>query len=76
MPKLRVTYVKSSIGNLQRHKDTIKALGFRRLGQTVEIADNPSTRGMVQSVIHLVKFEEVGGDDTAANGIAKPGGSQ
>ena len=56
---LRVTYGKSSIGNLQRHKDTIKALGLRKLGQTVEIADVPSLRGMVNSVRHLVVVEEI-----------------
>ncbi|MFN8471991.1 MAG: 50S ribosomal protein L30 [Anaerolineae bacterium] len=56
---LRVTYVKSSIGNLQRHKDTIRALGFRKLGQTVEVADNPALRGMVKSVSHLVVVEEI-----------------
>lgn len=65
---LRVTYVKSSIGNLQRHKDTVRSLGFRKLGQTVEIEDNPTLRGMVQSVIHLVHVEEVERDDMAANG--------
>lgn len=56
---LRVKYVKSSIGNLQRHKDTIKSLGFRKLGQTVEVADNPAMRGMVKSVSHLVVVEEI-----------------
>lgn len=63
---LRVTYVKSSIGNLQRHKDTIRSLGFRKLGQTIEVVDNPSVRGMVNSVIHLVKVEEVEREDTPA----------
>ncbi|MCW5852187.1 MAG: 50S ribosomal protein L30 [Anaerolineae bacterium] len=55
---LRVTYAKSSIGNLERHKETIRSLGFRKLGQTLEIPDTPPLRGMVQSVIHLVRVEE------------------
>jgi large subunit ribosomal protein L30 len=71
---LRVKYVKSSIGNLQRHKDTIRSLGFRKLGQTVEIADTPPMRGMVQSVIHLVSFEEFEKDE-ASNGAPSQGGN-
>jgi len=73
---LRVTYVKSSIGNLQQHKDTIKGLGFHKLGETRDIVDNPAMRGMVQSVIHLVKVEEVDGDTsaTASNGKAPASG--
>lgn len=66
---LRVKYVKSAIGNLQRHKDTVRALGFRKLNQVVEVPDNPATRGMVNSVIHLVSVEEVELDEaTQAKG--------
>ena len=57
--KLRITWVKSSIGYSQDQKATIKALGFRRLGQSVEQPDNPSTRGMVHKVRHLVQVEEI-----------------
>lgn len=65
---LRVKYVKSSIGNLQRHKDTIRSLGLRKLGQVVEVPDNPALRGMVNSVIHLVSVEEIEvAEDAAAN---------
>jgi large subunit ribosomal protein L30 len=56
---LRITWVKSAIGYSQRQKNTIRALGLRRLGQTVERPDNPAVRGMVDSVSHLVKVEEV-----------------
>jgi large subunit ribosomal protein L30 len=59
MSKLRVTYVKSSIGYNKRQKSTIKALGFRKLNQTVEHDDTPSIRGMINSVSHLVAVEEV-----------------
>jgi large subunit ribosomal protein L30 len=57
--KLRVTYVKSSIGYNKRQKSTIKALGLRKLNQTVEHDDTPVIRGMINSVSHLVVVEEV-----------------
>jgi large subunit ribosomal protein L30 len=57
--KLRIAYVKSSIGYSVRQKATIRALGLRRLGDVVEQADTPVIRGMVQRVQHLVTTEEV-----------------
>jgi large subunit ribosomal protein L30 len=57
--KLRITYVKSSIGYSRRQKGTIRALGLRRLGDTVEQADSPVIRGMVEKVSHLVQVEEI-----------------
>jgi large subunit ribosomal protein L30 len=56
---LRITWVKSSIGYSRRQKATIRALGFKRLGQTVEQKDTPVIRGMVDKVSHLVEVEEV-----------------
>jgi large subunit ribosomal protein L30 len=56
--QLRITWVKSSIGYSQVQKATIRALGLRRLGQSVVRPDNPSIRGMVQKVVHLVEMEE------------------
>ena len=58
MSTLRVTYKKSAIGYSQRQKDTIRSLGLRKLGQTVEVPDNGAIRGMVQHVRHLVVVEE------------------
>lgn len=52
---LRITLRKSAIGYTERQKRTLKALGLRRLGQTVERPDNAAVRGMVQIVIHLVE---------------------
>ncbi len=52
---VRVTLVKSPIGYSKRHKDTIKALGLRRMHQTVEHADTPVLRGMLAKVAHLVE---------------------
>ncbi|MFC2037716.1 50S ribosomal protein L30 [Chloroflexota bacterium] len=60
--KLRITWVKSSIGYSRRQKGTIRALGFRRLGDVVEQADTPVIRGMVDKVSHLVQVEEIAED--------------
>ncbi len=57
MSRLRVTWVKSGIGYPVDQKRTIKALGFRRLNQSVEHDDTPSIRGMLHKVKHLVKVE-------------------
>lgn len=56
---LRVTWVKSGIGYSRRQKDTIRALGLRRLGQSVEHSDTPVIRGMINKVGHLVEMQEV-----------------
>jgi large subunit ribosomal protein L30 len=59
MAKLRIKWVKSSIGYPKDQKDTIKALGFRKLQHTVEHEDHPAVRGMVRKVSHLVQVEEI-----------------
>lgn len=59
MAKLRITYHKSTIGYTERQKATIKALGFRKLNQTVEREDTPAIRGMINKISHLVYVEEV-----------------
>lgn len=58
MATLRVKYIKSAIGYPKDQKATIRALGFRKLQQTVEHEDNPALRGMIRKVIHLVQVEE------------------
>ena len=58
---VRITLVKSPIGYTQRHKATIRALGLRRMHQTVEHEDTPSLRGMLYKVNHLVDVVEVEG---------------
>ncbi|MCS7286294.1 MAG: 50S ribosomal protein L30 [Anaerolineae bacterium] len=57
--KIRITLVKSPIGYSKEQKDTLKALGLRRLWQTVEKEKSPAILGMVNKVSHLVKVEEV-----------------
>jgi large subunit ribosomal protein L30 len=54
---LKITLVHSPIGNSERHKATIRALGLHRLGQSVEHPDTPSIRGMLSKVNHLVTIE-------------------
>lgn len=55
---LRITLVKSPIGYSKRHKATVRALGLRKMHQTVEHVDSPSLRGMLYQVAHLVQVEE------------------
>ncbi len=58
MAKLRITWIKSTIGRRFDQKRTVRALGLRRLGHTVELGDSPSLRGMIKKVHHLVSVEE------------------
>ncbi len=57
--KLVITYRKSAIGYNKTQKGTIRALGLRRLNQTVEHEDTPIIRGMLDKVRHLIDVEEV-----------------
>ena len=56
---LRITLERSAIGYSIRHKATVRALGLRKLHQSVTHPDTPSLRGMLKKVNHLVKIEEV-----------------
>lgn len=58
MSKLRVTWIRSDSGRRFDQKRTIRALGLRRLGHTVEHSDSPSVRGMIDKVRHLIAVEE------------------
>ena len=58
MAKLRISWIKSSIGYDEVQKRTLKALGFRRLNQTVTHSDCASIRGMINKVRHLIRVEE------------------
>ena len=57
--KLKITLVKSTIGQVPKSRATIEAMGLRKLNQTVELPDNASTRGQIQRVRHMLKVEEV-----------------
>ena len=55
---MKVTQVKSRNGADQRQLDTLRSLGLRRIGHTVDVKDTPQARGMVHRVRHLVKIDE------------------
>lgn len=55
---IRVTLVRSPIGFSKPQKATVRALGLRRLNQTVEQKDTPAVRGMLTKVVHLIRIEE------------------
>lgn len=59
MAKLKVTWRKSAIGYASNQRRTIRALGLKRLGQTVEHSDSPAIRGMIHTVRHLIEVQEV-----------------
>jgi large subunit ribosomal protein L30 len=56
---LRVTQTKSGISQIARNRATVRALGLHRIGHTVEVPDNPATRGMVRQVQFMVTVEEL-----------------
>jgi large subunit ribosomal protein L30 len=58
MSTLSITQVKSSNGSNGRQRDTLRSLGLRRIGHSVERPDSPQLRGMVHAVRHLVVVEE------------------
>ena len=60
LASLKITLVKSAIGYARDQRGTLRALGLKRLRQTVVHDDSPSVRGMVEKVKHLVVVEESG----------------
>jgi large subunit ribosomal protein L30 len=70
---LRVTQRKSKNGSDKRQLDTLRSLGLRRIGQSVEHEDTPQVRGMIHKVRHLVELTESAG---AASGASSPGGER
>jgi large subunit ribosomal protein L30 len=55
---ITVKWVRSAIGRIEDQKKTIRALGFKRLHQTLTLPDRPEIRGMINRVNHLVEVEE------------------
>lgn len=56
--KLKVTQVKSLIGQNDRNRKVVAGLGLKKIGNTVVVDNTPSFRGMIKKIIHLVKVEE------------------
>ncbi len=59
MSKLKVTQIRSTIGGISAHRETLRSLGLKRIGHVVVKEDRPEIRGMVKAVRHLVTVEEV-----------------
>ncbi len=59
MPKVRITQVKSLIGRPQKQKDTVRALGLKRINHSKELEVSPMVKGMINKVSHLLIIEEL-----------------
>ena len=58
MSKVRITQVRSQIGQSGKHRGTLRALGLGRIGKSAEHEESPVLAGMLRKVRHLVKVEE------------------
>ncbi|MBA3787799.1 MAG: 50S ribosomal protein L30 [Actinobacteria bacterium] len=58
MTTLKVTQIRSQIGQSERHRGTLRALGLGRIGKSNELKDTPEAAGMLRKVAHLVKVED------------------
>ena len=58
MTKIRVTQTRSQIGQSQRHRGTLRALGLGKIGRSAEHSESPQLAGMLRRVRHLVKVED------------------
>ncbi|MDQ3957880.1 MAG: 50S ribosomal protein L30 [Actinomycetota bacterium] len=59
MAKLKITQVRSVLGRGSKQEGTIRALGLKRMGQSVVHEDRPEIRGMIRAVEHLIEVEEM-----------------
>ena len=59
MARLKVTQVRSQIGSKQNQRETLRSLGLKRINDAVVKEDRPEIRGMIQTVVHMVRVEEV-----------------
>ncbi len=59
MAQLKVTQLRSEIGAKPNHRETLRSIGLRKIGDTVVKEDRPEIRGMINTVRHLVQVEEV-----------------
>ena len=57
MSKIRITQVRSAIGQSRKHRGTLRALGLGKIGKTAEHDDGPVVAGMLRKVRHLVEIE-------------------
>ncbi|WP_239332729.1 50S ribosomal protein L30 [Frankia sp. CiP3] len=59
MARLKITQIRSGIGGTRNQRETLRTLGLRRISATTVRDDRPEVRGMIATVTHLVKVEEV-----------------
>ncbi|MCL2803034.1 MAG: 50S ribosomal protein L30 [Micrococcales bacterium] len=59
MTTLVIKQIRSAIGGKRNQRETLRTLGLRKIGQSVEKPDRPEIRGMVRTVAHLVSVEEI-----------------
>ncbi|CUU54322.1 50S ribosomal protein L30 [Frankia sp. CcI49] len=59
MAKLRITQIRSEIGGTRNQRETLRTLGLRRINGSTVREDRPEVRGMIATVTHLVRVEEV-----------------
>ena len=57
MTKLKITQTRSAIGQSQRHRDTLRALGLGKIGRSAEHTESPQLAGMLRKVRHLVRVD-------------------
>jgi large subunit ribosomal protein L30 len=57
MAKIRITQIRSQIGQSERHRGTLRALGLGKIGKTVEHDDSPVLAGMLRKVRHLIEVD-------------------
>jgi large subunit ribosomal protein L30 len=58
MTKLKITQVRSTIGQTQKHRGTMRALGLGKIGRSTEREESPQLAGMLRKIRHLVRIEE------------------
>jgi large subunit ribosomal protein L30 len=58
--KVRITQIRSQIGETPRHRGTLRALGLGKIGRSAEHAESPQLAGMLRKVRHLVRIEQTG----------------
>lgn len=58
MSTMRITQVRSGIGQSERHRGTLRALGLGKIGRSAEHVDSPQLQGMLRQVRHLVRIED------------------
>jgi len=63
MPRLKVTQVRSQIGQSERHRGTLRALGLGKIGRSHEHEESPELAGMLRKVRHLVRVEDTQVED-------------